>query len=595
MSVVDPGTSELLVLRQIPEDENLEAAWDQLVEQMAPPEVFYTYEWALAVQRAYGSVLSPLLLLWYQDGALEGAAALATRQGNNQVSFLAATTADYCDFISRPERRGEFVSRALAELKQRRFGDVVLANLPSDSASVEALRTAEKRFGYRSFIRVAYTCARVVVRSSDERRQVKATLQKKISRKITTLERTGAVSLTNKTSFDEVRLELRQFEEAHIGRFLRNGRLSNQVDRARRLFLDELARLLSKKGWLCFSELRVASRPIAWNYGFRYAGSWFWYQPTFESDLDRASPGLCLLGGLVQQTCDDPNLTVMDLGLGEEEYKRRFANAERQTLHATLSTKWSHSLTAAARYHAAEFFKKRPGWESRVRSGLRGASSMAKHLHGSGALALAKRVTNRARRAVAAIDEVVFYEFCRARSAQARKEFSLVAIELSILARAAIAYDQDSGAIQYLLRSAARLRSGSAKGLALLNEEGIPLHFCWVAPFQDFQIAELGAKLDEPVPNSMMIFDCWTPVVQRGRGFYGTTIAAVAEQLAADSNRAWIFSAATNAASIRGIEKAGFERRFSLIRRHFAGISRIVKQTAAAAPVQEQLASAVGK
>ena len=43
----------LVLHREIPEDNILAGQWNQLVQQMEFPEVFYTYEWSLAVSRAY--------------------------------------------------------------------------------------------------------------------------------------------------------------------------------------------------------------------------------------------------------------------------------------------------------------------------------------------------------------------------------------------------------------------------------------------------------------------------------------------------------------------------------------------------------------
>jgi hypothetical protein len=51
--------------KEIPEDPELRRKWNQLVLQMEHPQVFYTCEWALAVQAAYRASLNPLLFLGY--------------------------------------------------------------------------------------------------------------------------------------------------------------------------------------------------------------------------------------------------------------------------------------------------------------------------------------------------------------------------------------------------------------------------------------------------------------------------------------------------------------------------------------------------
>ena len=80
-------------------------------------------------------------------------------------------------------------------------------------------------------------------------------------------------------------------------------------------------------------------------------------------------------------------------------------------------------------------------------------------------------------------------------------------------------------------------------------------------------MSELSQVLKEPVPDSVLLFDCWTPSAQRGTGYYGLCIAEVANLMLAQGKPPWIFSAASNHGSLRGIEKSGFIPRFSLKRR----------------------------
>jgi hypothetical protein len=68
---------QVTVLKEIPEDPDLSEAWNTLVLAMENPEVFFTYQWALAASRGFQSRLSPLLFLMYDSGQLTGVVALA--------------------------------------------------------------------------------------------------------------------------------------------------------------------------------------------------------------------------------------------------------------------------------------------------------------------------------------------------------------------------------------------------------------------------------------------------------------------------------------------------------------------------------------
>ena len=77
-----------MVREDIPEDSELRRAWNELALRMERPEVFYTYEWAVAVQRAYGGTLKPLLFLAYEGESLVGLVALAQEKTGSRVAFL---------------------------------------------------------------------------------------------------------------------------------------------------------------------------------------------------------------------------------------------------------------------------------------------------------------------------------------------------------------------------------------------------------------------------------------------------------------------------------------------------------------------------
>jgi CelD/BcsL family acetyltransferase involved in cellulose biosynthesis len=106
---------------------------------------------------------------------------------------------------------------------------------------------------------------------------------------------------------------------------------------------------------------------VAWNYGFDFHGTWFWYQPTFDTEFERYSPGFCLLSMLIEEAAENAALSVVDLGLGAEEYKERFANQSRTTLYVTLRSSKAKHLREILRYRTAELIKTSPRLEASAR------------------------------------------------------------------------------------------------------------------------------------------------------------------------------------------------------------------------------------
>jgi CelD/BcsL family acetyltransferase involved in cellulose biosynthesis len=354
---------------QVPQDPKVRDQWNGLVRQMDRPEVFYTWEWAMAVGRAYHSSLKPLLLLGYEGDTLAGVAALATDEAGKQISFLAGSTADYCDFICRPQQRTEFVAGVFEELARIHPPILRLANLPADSATSLTLKEAAEEHGYLVFSRPAYRCAQIRLGTPAERHDLKESVVKRKAFRsyLRGLEKNGRVTLDHLTQWNSISANLPRFVDAHVSRFRAGGRASNLASPERQTFLFELAELLSGAGWLFLTRLLAGDQPVAWNYGFQFAGSWFYYQPTFDARWRQFSPGFCLLTKMVEQACDNPAIHLLDLGLGEEAYKARFASAYRQTLHATITDSRAVRLRETVRYHAAAAVKSSPRLEHWVR------------------------------------------------------------------------------------------------------------------------------------------------------------------------------------------------------------------------------------
>src|SRR5262249_16805514 len=153
-----------------------------------------------------------------------------------------------------------------------------------------------RRWGYYTFSRPAYLCAQIQLGDPRERKALKqsVTKRKHLRYYLRGMEKIGTVKVDHLKSWQCTGSFLSPFRQGHVARFLATRRISNLARTERRLFLTELARLLSAEGWLVISRLMVGSEAIAWNYGFQFAGSWFWYQPTFDTKWQNLSPGFCL-------------------------------------------------------------------------------------------------------------------------------------------------------------------------------------------------------------------------------------------------------------------------------------------------------------
>lgn len=574
----------IVVHQEIPENEVLREQWNALVEQMESPQIFYTWEWATAVQCAYRAALPPLLFLAYdQAGALRGVAALTVEAQTKVARFLCATTGDYCEFVSSAQDREGFVAAVLEELNRRGSRELVLTNLPADSGTVAALRLASRANGYRLFARTAYVCAQVSLAKLERRAGGSEPVlprKKMLRRFLNAMGRSAPVRMEHARTWTEAEPILAEFMQAHVARFLAAGMISNLAGPERREFLRELAKRLGERQWLALTRMMSGAEVYAWNYGFRFRGSWFWYQPTFDSALEKYSPGFCLLATLIEEASRNPECKLVDLGLGAEEYKDRFSNQTRRTLCVTLHRSAARHYREIVRYGAAAAVNAVPRAEPVARKMRAGWRTIREKRQNAGLAATCAWMAGRLRQRFWSREEVFFYEWDGADTAK----FELRPLDLDLLAEAAVRYVNDEDTLSYLLRAAARLRRGQAEGFALVGDDGDVAHFAWVTEFDGFFLSELNAKVTAPAPDCVMLFDCWTPVEKRGHGYYGRALSQIAGRMLAKGKKPWIFGAAGNEASIRGLEKAGFQRRYSLARRRILGWQRV--QTTAPAMVR---------
>src|SRR5690348_15290697 len=148
---------------------------------------------------------------------------------------------------------------------------MALANLPADSSTVSVIAKHGARHGYHTFLRTGYVCARVLLSSLERRGDDKPVLPRKkmLRRFLNAMGREDPVRLDHARSKDEVETVLPKLIQAHVARFLVTGRISIMARPERRMFLTQLANLLSESGWVVLTRMMSGERVFAWNYGFQ--------------------------------------------------------------------------------------------------------------------------------------------------------------------------------------------------------------------------------------------------------------------------------------------------------------------------------------
>ncbi len=555
----------IVVLEEIPDDPRLATQWNDIALRTEQPQVFYTYEWAMAVQDAYRQELVPLVFLAYESARLVGVVALARSTQTDDVVFLTATTADYCDFLSEPGLRIDFVDAVLVELKKRAIGKITLTNLPADSRTPDALANVPSNSGFHCHSRRAYICARVAIGPAEARRTLKESIvaKKRLRRNLRELNKAGTVTFQHEHRWEQIDAGFARFSRAHIARFLSTGKASNLIPAERRVFLRELARRLSPRGWVCLSTLSINDVPVAWNYGFQFGGTWFWYQPTVicEPEITEFSPGYCLLANIIEDACENSAFAVVDLGLGAEEYKERFSTETRETLYITLSGSWATHARTVIRSRSAAVAKASPVVERCIRSALRFPGNMRSQIAQLGPITVLQQALRKISPIPSARDEIVFFEG-RVPSHD-ELPFRLRTLDSDLLGAAAIAYAEDPATLAYLMRSAQMYREGEARAFALCNAQQIPVHFCWARNLEYFDLSESAAAALVPL-NTTVICECFTPSELDRQIYFQRALAILTSELNAEQTAVLVSCSATDLASVNLFRTCGFTQLFSV-------------------------------
>ena len=567
---------EVSVLREIPEDPHVVDSWNELVMRLERPEIFFTHEWALAASRAFSDTVRPLVFLAYDAQRLCGIASLATHpESTHTAFFLNANTADYCDILTDPANRSQALVTIFSAIQKSGIENLVLANVPSDSPTLRELPRIAESLRYHLHSRAAYDCGLILFGGDEERQAILQSVRRKDREKrgLKKMAQLGSVRLTHLAT-EQAEMDLTPMFSAQISRFLATGRISPLVLPERRSFLTQLSRLLGQAGWLKISRLEVNGQPVAWNYGSWFCGSWFWYLPTFEPQYEHLSPGSCLLRLLVEEGCADQSVERLDLGLGDEAYKERFANSVCPTRYVHLSTSALCHGTIAGRHWLAHAVQRFPRIEVKIREARDLSRDLRGRIRHRGPIRTAAYACQKATKYLASDDEMLLFQ-APPIEAPSNQNMTLFPLDWKQVASAAISNANDSQTLQYLMRCAGRLREGTTSGFVLRENDVEARHFLWVDNYDGFHLSEIDHKIEPSDPGASMIFDCWTPAAHRGQGYYATAIRSAAALLEQQERRAWIFSAAENTPSVRGICKAGFVYRFSLVRKRRLGHSSV--------------------
>jgi CelD/BcsL family acetyltransferase involved in cellulose biosynthesis len=316
--------------------------WNALVADTASATVFQTYEWFECWWKSFGQLKQLYVLSVWDGSTLVGIAPLmiVRRAGLSQLEFVGTPNADYQDFILG-KRSGELLPLLARHLFDHRdaWDMMVLRNVPTDSPTFALLPAMMRSFGMGAtdLERMACPTLEISSRPADIRRMLDGYSTR---RRIKQMKRHGELNFTRCSSQEQLDRFLPQFFDQYVKR--REGSVAAEVFRRTevRAFFQDLADSMLTCGWLHFSVLECAARPVAFHFGFEFGERLYWYKPSFDPTWARQSPGTVLLSHLIRDSMER-DLQELDFTVGAEAFKYRYANTQRTNANLRVfSRRW---------------------------------------------------------------------------------------------------------------------------------------------------------------------------------------------------------------------------------------------------------------
>lgn len=365
-----PGESGCPPPREITDPEDFQALrqdWNALVENGGRTSVFLRHEWFDAAWQWQPPGARPLVLAWYREGRLVGAAALVQYRERRigvpirSLGFLTVPDTQECDLVCA-EAHCRLVHAAFARWLRRnrhRWDALHLRALPAAQGSRDPLAGHMAQEGLASVATPDDANFRIPLTGSweDFYRSRSRKLKKNNNLVANRLAAAGEVEVEwhRAADADPQALEHAVAVSAESWKSSLGVSLGYPGPNA---FIRRLSDHARRQGWLSIWLLTLDGRPVAMEYQLIYAGRVHALRGDFVSQHDALSPGTHLNHRIIRALFEEEGLATYLMGPGDNPYKRRWTDdadvlqglvAYSRTWRGSGVRLWDRHLRPAAR------------------------------------------------------------------------------------------------------------------------------------------------------------------------------------------------------------------------------------------------------
>ena len=292
-------------------------AWNTLLHRGDTDAVYLTWHW----QRSWWETLGRgRLLLIAAERAGQVVAVAPFYADSGMLFFVGSGVSDYMDFIGDigdPDVLDALLRTARAKVQG--FVGFRLHCVLSTSRTGARLEAAAGRLGLECYEEKRWRASLVDIASDPERVRALASHRRVVRHEHYFLQR-GTVTLRQFQGSEAIAPHLETFFEQHISQSAMATEASPFVQRPRRAFFERLSAAAEETGWPRLSLLDWDGRPIAFEYGCQYDGTYFSGPSSCAVDVARRWPWHVLLRQLVLSALD-ARVATYDLGAGDDATK----------------------------------------------------------------------------------------------------------------------------------------------------------------------------------------------------------------------------------------------------------------------------------
>ena len=306
---------------------SLQAVWERIASETSVSP-FQSYQWIRAWWNLVGSksgLYDLEILVIERNGVVLGIAPLMLEQDTKTLRLIGDPWADYLDALIDSSEDVFLISTALVSavkegMTSGRYRSIVLNELPGNSSVVAVARADDQ---LKNCIEEASTCP---ILSLDGAAYELAVGKREYLIKRRRLRRKGKLECYLHTEPDAIAKRVNEFMQMHLRQwFGRKDRGLSFDDHVMRRFYRSSIGPLGRAGIVALFELKLDDRPIGFYYGYLNRDCFFGYRPTYETSLNRFSPGGIMHLEIFEWLWSN-GFRMFDFMRGDMAYKWRYAS-----------------------------------------------------------------------------------------------------------------------------------------------------------------------------------------------------------------------------------------------------------------------------